>query len=163
MKSHYQSRVFKVLPSRFTGIMLFGACFFRNNMESVTATVQEEHEQIHAAQYINWTIIGLVLLLLIAAVVGLSNGPLHWLLWAIPVPFLLYYIIYGVEFLVNRFRYKSMQAAYKNITFEKEAFINETQTGYHFKLLFDLISTVLAWKEYGNDIWDEDIKRYILK
>jgi UDP-galactopyranose mutase len=43
------------------------------------------------------------------------------------VPF---YILYGLEFLVRLFQYKKGELAYRNISFEREAFTNEFNLNY---------------------------------
>jgi len=46
------------------------------------------------------------------------------LLW---LPF---FIWYAVEFVINYFKYKNWHSAYKNISFEKEAYCNEHDLSY---------------------------------
>ncbi|WP_432412764.1 hypothetical protein [Rasiella sp. SM2506] len=41
-----------------------------------------------------------------------------------------FYIWYGVEFLVRWFQYKNRHLAYRNITFEREAYANEKDFNY---------------------------------
>ncbi len=41
-----------------------------------------------------------------------------------------FYIIYGLEFLVRLFQYRSWKSAYLNISFEREAYINEKDLNY---------------------------------
>ena len=41
-----------------------------------------------------------------------------------------FYLIYGVEFLVKLIKYKNWNKAYKNISFEKEAYCNEFDLEY---------------------------------
>lgn len=43
---------------------------------------------------------------------------------------ILFYIWYGIEFLVRWFQYKSRFTAYKNISFEREAYTNEKDLDY---------------------------------
>lgn len=58
------------------------------------------------------------------------------LLW---LPF---FIWYGLEFLINRFRYKNSLEAYRNISFEKEAYSNEFNLDYLSRRKF------LAFRKY---------------
>jgi len=51
-----------------------------------------------------------------------------------------FYIWYGVEFLVRYFQYKNWNLAYKNISFEREAYANEKDLNYLKKRSF--------WKFY---------------
>ncbi len=43
------------------------------------------------------------------------------------VPF---YLMYGIEFLVRLFQYKEWDLAYRNISFEREAYDNESNLDY---------------------------------
>lgn len=42
-----------------------------------------------------------------------------------------FYIAYGVEWLVRRCQYKSWDEAYRNISFEREAYANERNLSYY--------------------------------
>lgn len=41
-----------------------------------------------------------------------------------------FYLFYAIEFFVRLIRYRSRYEAYKNISFEREAFDNQTDLGY---------------------------------
>ncbi|WP_430400195.1 hypothetical protein [Flavobacterium sp.] len=41
-----------------------------------------------------------------------------------------FYIWYGIEFLVRYFQYKNWNLAYRNISFEREAYANEKDLNY---------------------------------
>lgn len=41
-----------------------------------------------------------------------------------------FYLFYAIEFFVRLIRYRSRYDAYKNISFEREAFDNQTDLGY---------------------------------
>ena len=41
-----------------------------------------------------------------------------------------FYLIYFIEFCVNLIKYKNVNTAYYNISFEKEAYLNEKDLGY---------------------------------
>ncbi|CAH8285342.1 hypothetical protein EV196_10128 [Mariniflexile fucanivorans] len=41
-----------------------------------------------------------------------------------------FYIIYGIEFVIRFMQYKNWHTAYKNISFEREAYINEGHLDY---------------------------------
>lgn len=43
---------------------------------------------------------------------------------------LFFYVWYGVEFLVRWFQYKNRHLAYRNISFEREAYANEKDLAY---------------------------------
>ena len=41
-----------------------------------------------------------------------------------------FYLFYGIEFVVRLFQYKNWYNAYKNISFEREAYLNENDLNY---------------------------------
>ena len=41
-----------------------------------------------------------------------------------------FYIWYGIEFLIRLFQYKNWNTAYRNISFEREAYTNEKDLNY---------------------------------
>ncbi|MCF8274600.1 MAG: hypothetical protein K9I95_12290 [Flavobacteriaceae bacterium] len=41
-----------------------------------------------------------------------------------------FFVWYGIEFLIRLYQYKSWYLAYKNISFEREAFANENNANY---------------------------------
>ena len=41
-----------------------------------------------------------------------------------------FYILYGIEYLINLIKYRDGDKAYKNISFEREAYGNERQLDY---------------------------------
>lgn len=41
-----------------------------------------------------------------------------------------FYILYGIEYLINLIKYRDGDKAYKNISFEREAYRNERQLDY---------------------------------
>jgi hypothetical protein len=54
-----------------------------------------------------------------------------------------FFIWYGLEFLVRFFQYRNWKEAYKNISFEKEAFANETDFKYlKYRPIFGFICQI---------------------
>ncbi|WAC01716.1 hypothetical protein N7U66_17710 [Lacinutrix neustonica] len=43
---------------------------------------------------------------------------------------ILFYVFYGIEFMVRLIKYKNWNMAYKNISFEREAYTNENNLEY---------------------------------
>lgn len=41
-----------------------------------------------------------------------------------------FYLVYGIEFLIRIIQYKNWDLAYRNISFEREAYTNELQLDY---------------------------------
>ncbi len=44
-----------------------------------------------------------------------------------------FYLIYGLEYLIKGIKYKDFNIAYENISFEKEAYENESDLNYYKK------------------------------
>lgn len=49
---------------------------------------------------------------------------------------ILFYVFYGIEFMVRLMQYKNWNRAYKNISFEQEAYVNENDLDYLNKRMF---------------------------
>lgn len=120
MKVFYNSKIAKAFTfiEGFSTIMLFGAVF--TEKESLNGKVLK-HEETHCRQYVDCFAMGLslaVLLMFLLFAVGVSSWNMLWLL---TLPVLLFYVIYGIEYVINLFRGYSSKEAYKNIGFEKQA------------------------------------------
>ena len=84
----------------------------------------KRHEGIHFCQQIETHIVALILAVLLAAV-GLFS-----LWWALVIP-LVYFALYGLEYIVRWICYGfDTREAYRNISFEQEAFLNENDLAY---------------------------------
>jgi hypothetical protein len=82
-----------------------------------------QHEEIHWKQQIGLYIVSLIVSTLIQ-LFFLFKGIFAW--WFIPFqlcPFLFYYILYGVEWIIKIFIYG--KAAYRNISFERAAYAGD--------------------------------------
>lgn len=105
----------------FKAIFLFGILFVKGdaNIDEVTMN----HESIHSKQYVETGLLSLLLLLPLV-----FNG--LWWLWLLLSVFA-FYLIYVVEWLIKSFIYKFVKnEAYRNISFEREAFDNEKSFDY---------------------------------
>lgn len=107
---YYNSRLAKLLLFRgYTTIMLFGFILTKLN-ELKPSTLR--HENIHRRQYVECAMLSLPLVFLLCWLVSC------WFLFLVPT---FYYILYVGEWLVRLFRSGN---AYRNISFEKEAYQN---------------------------------------
>lgn len=95
--------------------------------------VDERHEEIHGAQQREMLCAGAVTAF-VMAVFGFG----WWSLIALPI----FFWWYGIEWLVRLIQYRNSKAAYKNISFEREAYGHQREIDY--------LSTrkVFEWIEY---------------
>lgn len=107
----------KLIPFKgFKAINLFGVIFHKGNLTQA----ELQHEHIHSAQIAEVSVAMIPIFLILAKV---SWGLL--LLW-----FFSYYIWYLIEFLIRWAQYKDRIVAYKNISFEREAYSNQNVLDY---------------------------------
>ena len=108
----------KYIPVQgFKAILLFGILFVKNNAKIDDVTMN--HESVHSRQYVEVGILSLILLMPLV-----FNG--LWWLWLILSVFA-FYIWYIIEWLIRLFMKGN---AYRNISFETEAYSNEDDVIY---------------------------------
>lgn len=101
----------------FKAINLWGFVFARKDAVIYNTTIN--HEAIHTRQIAE-------VMALFAIPFMLFNIPLAWLIpWVFS-----YYILYIVEFLIRFAIIRNWKAAYRSISFEREAYANEIDDGY---------------------------------
>ena len=83
----------------------------------------DRHERIHGRQQLEMLLVGMVLAAVLAAV-----GCGWWSLLTLPV----FYIWYGVEYLVRLCITRSRSRAYRSVSFEQEAYANERDQDYFY-------------------------------
>ena len=81
----------------------------------------DRHERIHGRQQIEMLLVGIVLAAVLAAV-----GCGWWSLWALP----LFYLCYGVEYLIRLAITRDHDRAYRSISFEQEAYAHQFDETY---------------------------------
>ena len=115
----------KIIPMKgYRAVNLFGIVFVRTG-----ATMDDEdfnHEAIHTAQMEDF-------------VSGIS--------WLRLIGATFFYLWYVVEFLIRLIRYQDWHSAYRNVSFEREAYDNEGDAEY------------LDWREacaWAGYLWEED-------
>lgn len=102
----------------YKAINLFGIMFIKPNAKVDEVTIN--HESIHSEQ-----IKEVMLALLIPTLtLTLFNG------WFILTTIFSYYIWYLVEWVINLIKFKDWNIAYRNISFEKEAYENQYDKSY---------------------------------
>lgn len=104
-----------VLPiGKFNAIFLFGVLFVKKDVKLLKRLIN--HEKIHSRQYIEITLLSLILLL-----------PLIFILWWLPLlSLIMFYIIYIIEWLIKL----PFGNSYYKISFEREAYNNEYNLEY---------------------------------
>ena len=81
----------------------------------------DRHERIHGRQQLEMLLIGMVLAGVLAAV-----GCGWWSLLVLPM----FYLWYGVEYIVRLAITRDTKRAYRSISFEQEAYANERDADY---------------------------------
>lgn len=103
----------------FTAINLFGVIFVRKGASINDKTVN--HEQIHTKQIEEVMLVTWFIFLFIGWITSFKM----FIVW-----FFSYYIWYGIEFFIHYRKLKDWNKAYKNISFEKEAYHNANDLNY---------------------------------
>lgn len=99
----------------YKAINLFGILFVKNNAKIDEVTIN--HEAIHSRQFVE-----LMILFAVATVF------IRW--WLPLLSPLFFYVWYVVEWIVRIFQYRDAHLAYRNISFEREAYTNEKELEY---------------------------------
>lgn len=111
-----------ILPFKgFLAMCFWPFIFVRKELAEDYDEYVNNHEQTHSEQQKEMLAVG-VLLAVIAFLVGFGL----WSLLFIP----LFFWWYGVEFLVRLIQYRNWDKAYRNISFEREAYGMEYSLGY---------------------------------
>ena len=95
--------------------------FVRSDARERFIIVDENHESIHGAQQKEMLVVGAVITIILFLL-----GCGWWSLLALPVFFWWYIIEWFIRFLM----YNTQTEAYRNISFEQEAYLNEAD--FHF-------------------------------
>jgi len=112
----------RLIPFKgYLAITLYPFIFVRKAAAGRYSTTVNNHEHIHGEQQKELLPVG-VALLLIAYLSGLGL----WALLFLPV----FLWLYVAEWLCKLYRYKSSKKAYRNISFEREAYQNEKDLAY---------------------------------
>ena len=111
-----------IIPFRgFMVMCLWPFIFVRNSAASHYNTVANNHEHIHAEQQKEMLIIGVAL-----AVIALVAEFGLWAFLFVPI----FFLWYGLEWLCRLVQYRNSNKAYRNISFEREAYANEKDLAY---------------------------------
>jgi hypothetical protein len=113
-----------IIPFKgYLAMCVFPFIFVRKDARNLTVK-DINHEKIHGMQQIETHIVALILAVLLAAV-----GLFSW--WWVLVSPLVYFALYGLEYIVRWICYGfDTREAYRNISFEQEAYLNESDLTY---------------------------------
>ena len=103
----------------YSAMALWPFIFVRNDAHYNVIT--ERHERIHFEQQKEMLVIGAAIALVLAVC-----GCGWWSLFALP----LFFYWYGIERLIKWAYYRNRMTAYKNISFEREAYANQNNVAY---------------------------------
>lgn len=115
-----------ILLPNYKAIMFFWFIFTKESPEEFDK-IEIYHEQIHQMQYKDCIGIGFYLAIIIMFTMFALGIQLLWMILLALIPFVLYYVLYGLNFLALLIRYMNWDKAYKNICFEKQAYALENE------------------------------------
>ena len=104
----------------FMAMCVWPFIFVRNAAASHYNTVANNHEHIHAEQQKELLMVGVVLASIGFPFIGL------WAVLFAPI----FFYWYGIEWIYRLIQYRNQNQAYRNISFEREAYANESDLGY---------------------------------
>lgn len=113
-----------IIPFKgYLAMCVFPFIFVRKDARNLTVK-DINHEKIHGMQQIETHIVALIFAVLLATV-----GLFSW--WWVLVSPLVYFALYGLEYIVRWICYGfDTHEAYRNISFEQEAYLNENDLTY---------------------------------
>lgn len=115
-----------ILLPNYKAIMFFWFIFTKESSEEFDK-IEIYHEQIHQMQYKDCVGIGFYLAIIIMFTMFALGIQSLWMIMLSLIPFVLYYVLYGLNFLALLIRYMNWGKAYKNICFEKQAYALEVE------------------------------------
>ena len=137
----------KLIPFKgFLAITLWPFIFVRSELKAKFGDVSKNHEKIHGCQQVEVMAVATLI-----ATVTVLFGASAWWFMSIPVSF---YTLYVFEWLVRLVIHGNKREAYRNISFEQEAYLHESDFGYiksrkHFAWI-----KYLSKKTFINEIAD---------
>lgn len=113
-----------IIPFKgYLAMCVFPFIFVRKDARNLTVK-DINHEKIHGMQQIETHIVALIFAVLLATV-----GLFSW--WWVLVSPLVYFALYGLEYIVRWIGCGfDTREAYRNISFEQEAYLNENDLTY---------------------------------
>lgn len=113
----------KLIPFKgFLAITLWPFIFVRSELKAKFGDVDENHEDIHGCQQVE-VMATVAAIVLVAFLFGASV----WWFTSVPVSF---YTLYILEWLIRLVVHGNQKEAYRNISFEQEAYLHESDFDY---------------------------------
>lgn len=112
-----RTKLMKLIGKKY---MLVFCCLLTAPKARITP-VDLNHERIHSTQFVEVTVASLAILGVLSMFLN------NWLFLLSPFMF---YILYVIEWLVRLIQYKGTYMAYRNISFEREAFQSDGDLYY---------------------------------
>lgn len=146
-----------IIPFKgFKAITIWPWVFVRKDA-SVFNKTDERHESIHLCQQLETLVASLVITCLLS-VFGVISP------WWILVSPLVYFVLYGLDWLVRWFAYGfDGHLAYRNISFEQEAYLNENDLSYPYERKLYSFVRYLFKKSYVRDAISRKIVKKTIK
>lgn len=130
----------KIIPfGGYSTINLFGILFTKKD---TIKTVDYNHESIHSAQIFECMILSAIFITFLILVCNISWW---WVLLSIPM----YYIQYGLEYVLIRVFHNKQNDAYHDVSFEEEAYTYENDSNYLYHRKCFAWVKYLKLKSYG--------------
>lgn len=110
----------KFIPFKgYKSMMIWPILFIRKGCKF--DSVDLNHELIHSYQQMEMLFVGVL-----TAIALFATGCGGWSLLALPV----FFYWYGIEYVIRLIQYRNTSKAYRNISFEQEAYLNELDADY---------------------------------
>lgn len=106
----------------YTAMNFFGIIFTKEEVNEKMLN----HEKIHSVQIIEMAIVAAII---ITAIVYLTNSSYWWILLSLPT----YYVWYCIEYMFISVMHDKQVCAYKDISFEEEAYDNDDNVNYLYE------------------------------
>lgn len=132
-----------LLAGGYAAIMLFGLVFVKS--ESLTKR-QMEHEKVHQGQFTDCVGAGLIIAIIAMFTLFACDIRSWWMLLLLLIPISLFYLLYGIEWLIRLIQYRNFHDAYRRISFEKEAY--DLQDEYRKPCAERLSRHSFSWFKY---------------
>ena len=123
---HYNSKLARlILPKGYGAMMLFGQIFIKSD-KNETDSVVVNHESIHVEQ---WKELMLTVFV-ITNVPFIGSINIKYTILTMLLSFCAFYVWYFLEYIIRLIIRKNHDEAYRCISFEKEAYLNEGKPRY---------------------------------
>lgn len=108
-----------ILPlGGFKAMFFFGILFLKG--KAMVSYRLISHEEIHSRQFIEMLLASLVITLPLVA----------WVWWLFLISPFVFYLWYGIEWIIHLVRFKDAHTAYRRISFEREAYKHQDDINY---------------------------------